>query len=82
MTIYTPRLEAAAKRIVTLHNSDPNAAQIALLNLLFRSVGGSIETNLDSNCNLEEMDNEDWEHVVTLLNDENEAYSCRLYIFL
>ena len=67
MTIYTPRLEAAAKIIVTLHNSDPNAAQISLLNLLFRSIGGSIETTLDSNCNLEEMDNEDWEHVVTLL---------------
>ena len=26
--------------------------------------------NLDSNCILEEMDNEDWEHVVTLLQDE------------
>ena len=75
MTIYTPRLEAAAKRVVTLHNSDPNAAQISLLNLLFRSISGSIETTLDSNCNLKEMDNEEGDtlegehnHVATVQN--------------
>ena len=45
------------------------------MNLLFRYVGASIETNLDSNCNLEEMDNEEEDtlegehnHVATVQN--------------
>ena len=70
-TIYTPRLESLASSIVSKHNEDPNVAQILLLNLLFRSVGGTLRTNLDpQTCILEDMDNEEWGHVVTDLVDE------------
>ena len=71
ITVYTPRLESLATSIVSKHNDDPNVAQISLLNLLFRSVGGTVRTNLDPHeCILEDMDNEEWGHVVTDLVDE------------
>lgn len=70
-TIYTPQLETVARRVIAEHRNDPNKAQVELLNLLFRSVGGSIENNLDPEHNiLEEMDNEEWAKVVTDLVDE------------
>ena len=43
---YTPNLVALARRVVRVHNENPNRAQLALLNLLFRSVGGSRATDL------------------------------------
>lgn len=70
-TIYTRQLEVIARRVLEDQQNDPNKAQTDLLNLLFRSVGGSIETNLDPNkSNLEDMDNEEWASVVTDLVDE------------
>ena len=66
-----PDLHSIASEVVTLHNKDPNAAQCALLNLLFRSIGGSLETNLDpSEHSLEELDDEDWGRIITDLVDE------------
>jgi len=43
---YTPNLVALARKVIEVHNDHPNKAQLALLNLLFRSVGGSHETDL------------------------------------
>ena len=43
---YTPNLVALARKVVRVHNDRPNRAQLALLNLLFRSVGGSRDTDL------------------------------------
>ena len=70
-SIYTPQLERIARRVIEEYKNDPNRAQVLLLNLLFRSVGGSVETNLDpNNSSLEDMDNEEWAKVVTDLVDE------------
>jgi len=70
-TIYTPQLETVARRVIEEHKNNPNKAQTQLLNLLFRSVGGSIETNLDPDkSSLEDMDNDEWAKVVTDLVDE------------
>jgi len=43
---YTPNLATLAKMVVEVHNDRPNRAQLSLLNLLFRSVGGTPETDL------------------------------------
>jgi cohesin complex subunit SA-1/2 len=70
-TIYTPQLEAVARRVIQEQKNDPNSAQTQLLNLLFRSVGGSVGTNLDpGKLTLEDMDDEEWASVVTDLVDE------------
>lgn len=70
-TVYTPQLERIARIIVEQHNDDPNKAQTTLLNLIFRSVGGTLKTNLDPDeVTLEEMDNQEWAKVVTSLVDE------------
>ncbi len=41
---YTVNLHSLAEKVIELHNENPNRAQLALLNLLFRSVGGGPET--------------------------------------
>lgn len=43
---YSSNLVALSKRLIHLHNEDSNLAQVALVNLLFRSVGGGIESDL------------------------------------
>lgn len=43
---YTPNLVALARKVIQIHNDHPNRAQLALLNLLFRSVGGGPQTDL------------------------------------
>ena len=43
---YTPNLLSLAKMVIGVHNDHPNRAQLALLNLLFRSVGGGPENDL------------------------------------
>lgn len=64
-------LHEIASDLVNQHNQDPNAAQCALLNLLFRSIGGSLETNLDpSKHNLEELNDDDMGHIITELVDQ------------
>ena len=42
---YTPNLVALARKVILVHNDHPNRAQLALLNLLFRSVGGGPQTD-------------------------------------
>ena len=42
---YTPNLVALARKVIQVHNDHPNRAQLALLNLLFRSVGGGPQTD-------------------------------------
>ena len=70
-SIYTPNLTLLAKKIVSIHNADPNTAQIHLLNLIFRSVGGTTEVLFDStHDDLEDMNDEDWNEKVTNLVDE------------
>jgi hypothetical protein len=57
--------------MVDLHNSDPNAAQINLVNLLFRSVGGTVESDLnEEDVQLEELGNSDWGQIITDTVDE------------
>lgn len=48
---YTPNLVALAKKVISVHNDHPNRAQLALLNLLFRSVGGGPDTDLSMGLN-------------------------------
>ena len=43
---YTINLHSLAERVIGMHNENPNKAQLALLNLLFRSVGGGPDTDL------------------------------------
>ena len=42
---YTVNLHSLAERVIEMHNENPNRAQLALLNLLFRSVGGTPDTD-------------------------------------
>lgn len=67
-----------------MHNENPNRAQLALLNLLFRSVGGGVDTCFpigggsttttedgeEEETDLEQMETEDWATVVTDLVDD------------
>ena len=71
-TIYTPALHNLAKTLVQTHNSNPNSAQIQLINLLFRSIGGSKESDLDADgdLQLEELGNEEWGQIITDTVDE------------
>ena len=43
---YTPNLVSLAKKVISVHNDHPNKAHVALLNLLFRSVGGGPDSDL------------------------------------
>ena len=53
------------------YKQDRNKAYVELLNLVFRSVGGSVGSNLDLNTTqLEEMDDEEWASVVTDVVDD------------
>lgn len=69
-TLYTAQLEHVARKVVEEHKDNANEAQISLLNLLFRSVGGTSETALDDNLILEDMDSEQWGKVITDLVDD------------
>ena len=53
------------------YKQDRNKAYVERLNLVFRSVGGSVGSNLDLNTTqLEEMDDEEWASVVTDVVDD------------
>lgn len=69
-TLYTAQLENVARKVVAEHKDNANAAQVSLLNLLFRSVGGTSETVLDDNLILEDMGSEQWGKVITDLVDD------------
>lgn len=62
-TPYTPQLIGIARYL--LQNHESNSLHIELLNLLFRSVGGSVETNLKPDTDLEELNDEEWDSTVT-----------------
>mmetsp|Transcript_4325 Transcript_4325/g.8293 ORF Transcript_4325/g.8293 Transcript_4325/m.8293 type:complete len:1621 (+) Transcript_4325:123-4985(+) len=71
MSCYTDALFAIARDVVALYNSDPNRAQVRIINLLFRSVGGTKNSELDEDkVMLEEMGNDEWGDVVTDLVDD------------
>lgn len=59
---YTKNLAEVAMRVIDEHNDDPNSTQVALYNLLFRSVGTNVDFLLDpdeidlENCANEEFD--------------------------
>ena len=46
LSVYTPNLVALARKVIQFHNDQPNRAQLVLLNLLFRSLGGGPQTDL------------------------------------
>ena len=69
-TMYTAQLERVARKVVEGHKDDTSRTQVALLNLLFRSVGGTTETILDDDKILEDMDSEQWGQIVTDLVDD------------
>lgn len=70
-TAYTAALEPLAKQVLQQYQQDANKAHVALLNLVFRSVGGSYNTALDpETTNLEDMDDDQWEQVVTSIVDD------------
>lgn len=62
-SIYTPQLNAIGRNLLKQH--EPNSMHIALLNLLFRSVGGSVETSMKPDLDLEEMEDNEWDTLVT-----------------
>jgi cohesin complex subunit SA-1/2 len=67
-TLYSAQLGNIARQLVEQHESDPNKAQIDLLNLIFRSIGGSMEVLLSaSTTDLENLSNEEWEDTFTNL---------------
>ena len=68
ISMYTPQLEGIAKHWLQLH--EPNAMHLELLNLLFRSVGGSPSTNLKHGTDLEELDDSEWDTLVTEVVEE------------
>jgi cohesin complex subunit SA-1/2 len=71
MSCYTEDLFAIARNVVSLYNSDPNRAQVRLVNLLFRSVGGTKNSELEEDkVQLEDMGNDEWGDVVTDLVDD------------
>lgn len=63
LTIYSEQLEGVARKLLRDH--EPNAMHIQLLNLLFRSVGGSSATSIKQGTDLEEMEDEEWDALVT-----------------
>jgi cohesin complex subunit SA-1/2 len=70
-----PQLDGIACQLV--RNFGSNEMHIQLLNLLFRSVGGSTETNFTEGTDLEEVEDEQWDdimsRVVAAMRDETEA---------
>lgn len=68
---YTDALFGIARDVVALYNAEPNRAQVRLVNLLFRSVGGTQNSDLDEDkVQLEEMGNDEWGDIVTDLVDD------------
>ena len=62
-SIYTLQLESIARKYCK--DNDANALHVHLLNLLFRSVGGSVETNLHTTIDLEELEDQEWDILVS-----------------
>ena len=70
-SLYSSNLTDLCRRLMELHESDPNLAQVALMNLVFRSVGGGRESDLpDGREKAGDEDEEDDE-----MNDDDENKS-------
>ncbi|KAL3920710.1 MAG: hypothetical protein SGILL_003121, partial [Bacillariaceae sp.] len=71
----TPQVDGIARHLV--QNFEPNAMHVQLLNLMFRSVGGSIDTEVDEGTDLEELDDDEWtkmfDNVVHAMQEETDA---------
>jgi cohesin complex subunit SA-1/2 len=63
-------LENMARKIIQKHRDDANATQVELINLIFRSVGGSTASFLEDGTDLEDMDGDKWANVITNLVDD------------
>jgi len=68
---YTTVLEPIVKSLIAQYQQDANKAHVQVLNLLFRSVGGSFANLLDENTVVvDDMDDNEWESVVTTIVDD------------
>jgi len=67
-TMYTTHLETVARTLLQDH-PDASSLHIQLLNMLFRSVGGNLESNLPEDIDLEDMDDTQWGEQVTKVVD-------------
>ncbi len=68
-SICTLQLEEVARKVIKEHKLDSTKAQIKLINLLFRSVGGSPATDVSEEDDLN-LNDEEWEEAVTNLVEE------------
>ena len=72
-TSYHPNLCSLTTRLIELHDQDPNLAQVALMNLLFRSVGGGRESDLpDGRGDGNTADNDENNSEIEM-NDDDES---------
>ena len=62
-TMYTPQLEIAAKSLAKKHGQTITLHNI-LLNLIFRSVGGSFDSKLEEDADLEDMTDSEWDKLI------------------
>ena len=67
-SLYTSQLEGIARKLV--RDNDQNGLHIALLNLIFRSVGGSVESNVQEGTDLEELNENEWDSLVADVVEE------------
>jgi cohesin complex subunit SA-1/2 len=74
-SLSIPQLDGVARHLV--QNFESNGMHIQLMNLLFRSVGGSLETDIKEGTDLEELEDKQWDDimdkVVTAMQEETDA---------
>jgi hypothetical protein len=78
VTICLPQLDGIVRHLVkTTEHEGPHELHVRLLNLLFRSVGGSTRTNIPAETDLDELEDDDWDDliskVVTVMKNESDA---------
>ena len=76
--ICLPQLDGIVRDLVrTTDHEGPHELHVKLINLLFRSVGGSTKTNIAPETDLDELEDEDWDDmiskVVTVMKNESDA---------
>ena len=70
-TNCTAQLKIAARRVMEVHQEDPNKAEIDLFNLIFRCVGGTETTMLDhKDVDLESSTDEELGDIITALVED------------
>jgi len=78
VAICLPQLDGIVRHLVkTTEHEGPHELHVKLLNLLFRSVGGSTRTNISTQTDLDELEDDDWDDliskVVTVMKNESDA---------